>query len=715
MKKIGYIFKYSEKEQKGILVYGHWQTEWKVQDKPIKFTLGDCKTAVKSGNLVYFEISETGVTNIERASLANYDATFVREIITEKKGDLSDWYYSNTHITFEYLGDIKLPSLQIKTHSDEVEEKIVGWTEENDWIFLFDQEGKSYFDLNKHLSDFSIPKELPESIDDLFDCFGKYNHPWHQYKYDSASIDIIDISLWIDDEILKKSCFGSSFSQITCLCDIFVYRKRFDVNGILINNKRENDCISNLWSLLINKFSNRELRTIIITNPILQPILPVDFCMENLDILSDKYGMPNIDICKAFNKFKITKAISATDYIMVYKKFITYAHCGAKHLEGEGVPMCKMGNQIINRLFITLEKRLKDVIYVNILNKFKEISGCSFESIYRNSDEEQIKNILLNLGVFIDTCEDVINSYLSEDIIHDYLLQDITRNLLSKESLPLLTVHDRFRTLPKEIQDVLKIPTKNHINKTILEFARRNETLPSDLNSRLYYLDSWIEESTKKELCNIINLRFPVFYSLTELWEAYDCNLITGLQYLKEYRNLTHNYSISKLAHKLNEYRWAHFHNSLPLCVQWYLISRIIEKLDFKSLNSYNYVKIDEYSEISNIKTLLKWIRDLSGLDKRLFYRVERKITSVLTEEENWTLFKEELISSPGMSNIRNCLNIVYYKNHNRRYCRYFHDSFHETMYSDFKKELDKYIKRDCFQDVMYNDVLNNHNCPAKK
>ena len=458
MKRIGYVYRYDEDEQKGILVYGHWKNPHSavIQDKPIKFTLDHCKSPVKTGQLVYFELLDNNVTNIERASFANFDKNLFDDIITCKNDYQSDWYDINTQITFEYLGDIIIPA--ISDNDDKLNKEYDGLFVDDElydecddfWDILDDNEATTYHNIN--LQEDEVVQR-PIKIDELFEYFGKYEHRTCKYKDDSSVIDFLDISFWIDEHTPKDMYFGSTVCQFLYLCDIFIKRKQINENGEEFIPKRKNDCISKLWKLLISKFSDSELRMIISKCQILQPILPESFCQNNLDILSDKYGMPSVDICKAYNRYLISKTKNVFDYETLRRKFYIYENCNVKHLEGEGVPMCKMGKSYIKVLSNFLDIQFQTVISVNVKLEFEKITSIKFDSIIYPS--MSIKNAIIIIGKYLDVYEQPEKS--------------------------LLKLKDFFEALPTEFQEKLKQPTRDRINETLIEISKYENTLPSDL------------------------------------------------------------------------------------------------------------------------------------------------------------------------------------------------------------------------------------------
>lgn len=699
MKRIGYILKYNEDEQKGILVYGHWKEKRTtspnaIRNNAIKFTFDDCKTIVKTGNLVYFELTDSRISNIERASIVNFDRKLIDEITSWKEGYHYDWYYYNTHIVYENLKDIiipykeetetEYPSNNEDSFDDEslldlleklgVPSSLLEELEEDEEDDLFwknsqDKSNCDYSFLPPHLVE---PVNLPDKIDDLINYFGKYEHPAHYvntcnnmssmnshyYSHESISIDILDISLWIDESIPPFAFNSLSFEFVSYLCNTFVYRKRIDETGNVFIPKEGNYCISASWNLILSKLSIQEIRQVISIHPILQPALPFKFCLENLDILSEKYGMPDVTICKVFNEYQIIKANTASDYNHLHKNFAIYTNRATRHIPNEGVPMCEMGKLYISELQSKLENQLENVIAVKIKSKFAIISGINFDSLLF-TDKEEYKKVLLSVGLLIEAYEDLDDYYHS--------------------------INETFNKLPDTCKEALYTPIYLKINKTTIEYSKNEETTPSKLGVRLHFLKDWLDESTLKRIYNIVNIRFSQMNELKELKEAYNYNLITAEQYYDGFRKHTKDYNIHQFINEILD-RYC-FEKSLPTTIQWYIISNIINWFNFKSLNSYKYVKIDNYKTIYDIKSLLKWINslfELGNVDKTMVIKAENELLSILTEKDKWCLFEEGLVSTPGADNIKTKLNQAYKNKHLEEVC----------------------FKRECFQDAMCKDCL---------
>ena len=328
MKRIGYINNYSEVEKKGILVYGRWdETSYLYDRGTFLFSDLDCISKIETGQLVYFEIKEGKIGKIERASLANFDKKVIEEIITEKDRDLPNWYYQKTNISYENLNNIVQPfsnndkEKSKEIHLDDFDLYDIDLDDiDLDDIDLDDIDLDDKFTTNVSNNSSVIsnkdnyePVQLPENINEIYNCFGKYKH--NSYGHKSIIIQILDISLWLDKEIGKGKCFGKNIDELKYLYEIFIEKQRIDKKRNVITPKRENDCISPSWKLLLSKLSDDVLITIPEQMPLLQPALPIKFCKTHLGLLTNEYGMPNITICKMYCLHIIKESCSISDYL----------------------------------------------------------------------------------------------------------------------------------------------------------------------------------------------------------------------------------------------------------------------------------------------------------------------------------------------------------------------------------------------------------------
>ena len=379
MKKIGFIYKYNPSEGMGILVFGVWKVKssWgsTIKNTPILFSDNDLLSKVTAGQLVYFDFNgDKTATNIERASLSNFKVDFINSIVRcgERESEHS-FYYENTKISFESLETI-IPK----------EKKVI--------------HRRSKARIISTEFDVEILKEncdsLPESIKDLFECLGKYKHR----QYESITIDVFDLSLWVNQDDLKDKYYGMNVEELKFLYDIFVMRKHYDRKGNTINYKPANDVISSKWALLLSKLSDSDLKTLLYSAPKLQPAFPKDFCKKNVDLLTDHYGMPDVEICKLYCLHKISNTDTVSRYKDLKHRLFAYCHCGAKHLEGEGTPMCQMGEGYIKNLEKRLDLRYENVIKQNVISKLEELcDDANVMNDIKNATSDEFNNVSILL------------------------------------------------------------------------------------------------------------------------------------------------------------------------------------------------------------------------------------------------------------------------------------------------------------------------------
>ena len=222
MKKIGYIYRYNDNEKKGILMYGYNRSNRSVyylKFPPILFSLSDCISSVKTGQLVYFDLDDKTVSNIERASLSNFKYEFINSLIRCKENESEDSFFiDNTIISFERLDNIIIPN---EDNQKQIENTLV----DDDFVFWgwdlkgIDETADSSFTM---VHDSVITNEnnnhLPETIQELFNCFGKYKH---RFRKESTSVNVIDLSLWVDSEVLNTEYYGKKVDELLFLYNLY--------------------------------------------------------------------------------------------------------------------------------------------------------------------------------------------------------------------------------------------------------------------------------------------------------------------------------------------------------------------------------------------------------------------------------------------------------------------------------------------------------------
>ena len=658
MKKFGYIYKYSPSEGKGILVFGVWKVKssWgsTIKNTPILFSDNDLLSEVSTGQLVFFDLNDDKTaSNIERASLSNFKVDYINSLISCKSNESEYSFYSdNTYISFERLDNIIIPN---EDNQDQVK------TAKRDFTYddLFDDEDFDLLDFYG-IADSSTDEEnditttktnshLPESIKELFNCFGKYKH---EGRKESISVNVFDLSLWIDSEVLSTEYYGKKVDELLFLYNIFVLKKRYNKNGYEIPVKLDNDCISPSWSLLLSKFSDEELKKIIYEAPILQPALPIDFCKNNAAVLTDDYGMPNVEICKLYCLYIITNATTVSEYQEIKHKLYVYYHCGATHLEGEGTPMCKMGRTRITNLKKRLEVQYEDVIKKNVITQLSELSdNPNVVKELSNATPDEFNNV----GLYIESLNGLRSDFLGYEVCDKVL--------------------DSYEKLPKSYKEASNNSLLRCVNESAISATQSDNLSPFLLRYHIDKFGDWILESTKQKIKELVNDKFSKLDDLEELKEAYKADYITQQQYISRYKQVTSNNDVREFLKELSDYKL----DDTPMEIQSYVVSNIVKQLGYKSLGEYRYCQDFVY----DIRSLLKWLANHGNIKDEVLKEAEEEICSVLSDDERWTLFEEKIVQSPGTENIRKRLDEAYKK-------------------KSVNKEL---FKHTCFQNVMLSDL----------
>lgn len=561
----------------GILVFGVWKVKnsWgpTIRNTPILFSDNDLLSKVSIGQLVFFDFNDDDktATNIERASLSNFKVDFINSIVRcgEQESEYS-FYNDNTKISFEYLETIIIPE----------EKKVIPETKqessEEDFSLndIFDDVYEDDFDLfEDEYSTSLIPTEfdvkilkdtsnsLPKSITELFECFGKYKHK----QYESITIDVFDLSLWVTQDVLKDKYYGMNVEELKYLYDIFVMRKHYDRKGNAINNKPANDVISSKWALLLAKLSDSDLEILLYSAPKLQPALPKEFCKKNLGLLTDDYGMPDVEICELHCLHKISNTNTVSGYKDLKHRLFVYCHCGTKHLEGEGTPMCQMGKRRINNLEKRLDLQYENVIKQNVISQLTKIcNDANAVNEIKKATSEEFNSI----GLFLENFYALRNDFLG------YKVYEKT--------------FESYEQLPKLYKDALMTSLLNCVNESAILATKKEYLSPFSLGYQIEQLNGWILDSTKQQIKVFVNEKFSNLDDLEDLNDAYKYDYITSKQYFKRYKQLTSDFNTRQFLKELSDYKV----KDSPLTIQWYVASNIIKKLGYNSLNSFDYPQI---------------------------------------------------------------------------------------------------------------------------
>lgn len=619
MEKIGYIFRYNKNEGKGILVYGYNWDSHNNPIKPIKFFKSDCISDVHTGQLVYFEFEGFSVSHIERASLANFKKDVVLELVSCYDTESWNDCYRNTRIRFENIEDNSLDDF-----FDDLDD------------YLAEQDGLPYKERQE--------RKIPSNIDELYDVFGAKGH-LTSYGHDNSSklIDILNIEQWIDKDIVQKEqYYGIKADEVLNLFDLFVNKRRIAYRNHQVqsvNSSKEVDySISPSWKLLLESLPKDELRTICKKEPMLQPALPSQFCIENLDVLSIEYGFPSVSICEAFYRYKIENTKLTSEYRLITDKIYTATYCSRKHKEEEGIYPCKIGKHKLQELSDFIENQYQNVVLNNIKQQLTTLSNNKING------EQKVSSLLMNndvgyliiIGNFLDCYHGVFyNTDYFETIRYDCDYYET-----------LLHTIEAFDELKEEDKVYLDSSIKSKFKECIFGIANEHyrdnkaHELWVLLNNNPNYLTFEDTEAIKR----IVNSEFAKLDDLEELDAAADCGMITEKQHLERFKIITKDYDLERLLGVINK----NYYNSIPSLTQAYLIKEIVRKIDLKTLSSFKYVKI-EHDAIWNLESLIDWLNrqnDYGHLDAKIWEKLSIEMTDKLSLEDRLVLYEKGLIKS---------------------------------------------------------------------
>lgn len=650
MIQIGYIYRYNENEEKGILVYGY---NWDYATKPIKFSKSDCISDVHTGQLVYFELqNDDSATHIEEASLANFKRDVIQEIVScyELK-DLNDCYKITT---------IRYENLEDNSEDDFWYECMNSLAEQDGLPPIVRQE-----------------KSLPSSIDELYDVFGtKGHHSIFNDNNGSKFIDILNIDLWIENDIIqKKQYYGVTIEEILDLFDLFLKKRRVAIEKN--NNPRMiDDSVSQKWKLLVASLSDEDLRLLCKKAPMLQPVLPSKFCLENLGFLSIDFGFPDVAVCEAYYRYRISIVKLTTEYRFMSERIYAATHCTVKHKENEGVPACKMGKSVLQELKDLLENRYQTIVLDYVKKKLSLLSNNKINGEQRISSliTKGDSDYLIKIETYIDRYYGVFyNTDYYETIQYDCDCFETIRFLI-----------DAYEDLLKEDKSCLESSIRNKYRECLMGVAnaKNRDRKANELYILIKYNKEFLKTEDLKIVTKIVNDEFAKLDDLEKLNAVADCHLITEKQHLARFKEITKDFDIKELLGIIER----NYDKNIPILTQAYLIREIIRKFDFKTLETFNWVKT-EYGFIGNLTDLIKWFNNkskLEYLDSRVWKGILKETTDKLSKKDRWQLFGMGLIPTPLMDNIREHLDYAYCRN-------------------DLTGE---YFQKDCFQEVMVEDIL---------
>ena len=599
MKLIGYIFRYSEKERKGILVFGHEEgPNW---TKPVLFRKSDCISIVETGNLVYFNLTKSGKANkIEKASFLNIRKDVLDNVISNGIDNKNQAF-----LLYENISDLYVD--EQRKYFDSFLEETFGTTAGTNKVerFRFIYEDP---DLYKNI-------ELPNDINGLYSLFGNktdYEDLFYDDTFDhTVKIEILDIKYWFEKGMVKdKDYCIKTAEQVLYLFNIFENKREYFSPPKPGCGIGKDNSILDIWKYILSKLNHAELKKIYEKEPRLQPALPRNFCLKNLDLLSLDFKFRTPSVCEQYFKYRINNALTATEFIL---------------LKGN-VRSLSLSKKIVNELQLMLEERYKNQIISNIKRKLTEISGNEIygENRVRFLVYDNEQDYLLKIGSMLD-----IHDRLSEkdkefeSIKTEY---EIIKKYLSifLELLPI----DR-----KELENVVK----EIIREYILKNARKGKA-----GITILYIDEFGYHigiqmcDVIEEIKTISNNKFAETHDIWELNYAFSNNLITEEQHYKRYKSLTENFAFTEILDIVLCNRF----ERKSLLVQEYLLSKLFHDFHSKTLFGHNYVKYYDITiwHLKDLIDICKEKAEREDIDKEVWEKVLNEVKSKLSEEDRLLL-----------------------------------------------------------------------------
>lgn len=713
MKIIGYIHRYSTTEGLGILVYGHGMFGQHDYIPPILFDNSQCKGPIKSGQLVYFDIEDDGsINNIDAASIYNFDREIVLSCISgygskdwlECEKDTRICYQNISELTEWVSEELEKATTDIEKQGND-EDKLESLLDEDEILELADD-----FDLiddfleddsfeNGHLKGHYQKIIIPESIREEYKLFGRAftKSMWDIFDdtenlNHSIIIDILDPSLWIPTKLNgKKTYYGRNANEFNDLIDL-IFIKRRSAYGRYLDQLRYgrndglwklnitfqkqlhpelflNDCISNKWYLLLERLSDDDLMAVYQHCKLLQPILPKEFCYNHISSLDEEYGFPDVSIAEVFLRFKIHRVYTATEYNH-YKKLLHAAkNCGVKHLPEEGTPFCAIEKTKLKNISISLGRKKKNIlsfIEKQIRNGNPNIELVNITGIIDVHDVE----LMLKVGEFYDLITEISNEPYLIWFKYDEILK-------------------AYDKLPKEIDVLLDSYLQKELNKILLNALNSEEFSAFSLHHILEKLSKWIDDSFVSANENLIKTSFIKKEDVSDLINALGYGYISNDDFHERYVVLSNNRADRECLNDLHDC-W-NYH--LPEQTQLYILERILNNYGLEFSFSYgnkNY-EFPSCFSVHSLNDFLSWIKDNTVkyghecISVEVALKIQEKVTSTLSYEQNWFLFEKDIISvlRPDCIKIRL-----------------------KEAYSELRFE-DKCFEKDCFQSQMADDVIN--------
>lgn len=714
MKKIGYIHRYDRKEEKGILVYGYNKDLLRNSPAPILFSKSQCKTSVKTGVLVYFEIDEDGtVRDIEYASIFNFDKELLLSYASVYDTKAWNECEKETHICYQNIFEQE----DFFSHKEKIslhKEEDVACVENAEFDDVTnehgDESGKVFdreaYDFDEELGvlDWDLYEDEDESDEDFDEVLAVIDRDEIALDDDqTVIIDILNPSLWIPlIPKSRKNYYGKNESEVENLFEILVAKRRSheeylskcrrskcELQNLSIGMQRvsypelfQDDCVSPAWTRLLNRLSFTEIKNIYCSYPLLQPVLPEAFCEEYLDILSEDYGFPSVTIAEKYLRNAIRNIHTSTEYSYYKRKLHTIKNCIARHLPNEGIPFCAIDRKKLGNITISLGIKQKAVInYVQnqISEANPELPLELMHSLTANKD------LLLQIGEFYDFVRELPKK-TTKSYFLDFRLKELK---------------EKYQEIPDTAHIFLDTYLGSTLSAFLIDSIKSGELSPYNLHLILEELSKWIDSSFLSTHLNLIESIFSKTNNVSDLKDAFEYKYIQESTFIQRYYELAVDRSDEQCLKDLCEW-WK---NRYPEELQLYILRRVLKHYDLQFTYCYGDKDYDfPYDvKVRSLNDFLKWMNentydneDRTGyISKNVAEQIQKDILLTLSDEDSWYLFENGFTSFPNTNIIKERLSEAYSK---------FKDA-----YWGFKFE-EKYFEKDCFQEQMAIDVSNEHN-----
>ena len=717
MKKIGYIYKFSALEKKGILVYGFNQAPCWQSPRPILFTSDDCLSKIESGQLVYFDLKDSFAKNIESATLNNFKRDIIEEIVScydYSKDKLPDDCKKATSIRYE---DISKIYIRVNKEDDRIVENVAkevekenldistntysenNNNEENedefdfdiDWDDIFDDEDDDYLLFDEFNNKYRYEKiAIPESIEDIYNIFANHNHGQdHSYdlQSDFIDVDILDLNLWINPQIAKShNCYGKTGVEIKDIFELFIDKRyKYFSNWASRYNHRQDivqQKFPTSFRLLIYKMDDANLKFLCENLLETQHLLPESFCMNNINLLSNLGLFPTKKTGEKFleSKIKSIETIKEYSYWSHYlEQCLLYRF---KHKKGEGISLHEINKTCIKEIIANLENRFTN----HIINGLKiKISNLSHKTINAEKliSELDLKRIN-QIGFFVEEINEVSKSdwYFAKD---DYLCMNNEDKSLFK---PIL-------------QDYL-IEYSSQIIKN------------GEVDKICFLLDElkeWIEEKTINAIKRICIKELENIKELEQLKDARNNDLIDDSIYLKQFKNITKDYSEKDFINLIDKQSYL-----LPKIAEIQIAYILIFQYGGGTISTYNnYINsIRHKFSYGTIPTGFEKVEDIVKME--WYYKEELKgrniksdplvkIVSNLNKADRIKLFEENFYLDDilSKSEIREYISGIY--SHSYMLGKDFKSVFVDKEEIDAIEKEKNIIGKQCIQDEIIADL----------